>query len=440
MSLVQLPDDILFYVLSFLKPPDLIHLRKTCKRLQAFTLERTVWKAAYRYSGYFLPPGPQPSQTVHDLERVLLRAHRWNKIWLKPPQTIAHTLACIWSFRTEIEEPLPVELVHGRYVLIKGFKGMRVYDLEIRHEIFKYQSTGDEQLDWPDYQHSRTAESEAELGSLTPFSRNERLAFLKVTSQGDIDLIDTEIRMIGNEGITTGYDCCVIQDSSNTISVLHVPSRKMYSLHPTSIDMQNVATLLMILPGYVLLFHDQFADTCVELYALPNHTTVLSGSSVKRTHSGTFQRFLVEEPLYLSSDISDQDRTGFIWAAAVFEDDNGEGVRPLRITLEPEAKLGFYLPNTPECDPSISMPFCIDYIAIGGTRARGIGYTNTIFGEGFDKAQVAIYDAYLGRDGDWRVDAACVHVPRLDGSCSFDVSVGLIHLRQDGVVEVLDLC
>ncbi|KIK69307.1 hypothetical protein GYMLUDRAFT_644241 [Collybiopsis luxurians FD-317 M1] len=178
MLLLQLPDDVLFHILGFLEPPDLIQLRKACKRLQTFTFRLAVWKAAYIHSGYFLPPGPLPSQTAHDLERLLLRTHRWNNIWKQQVQPVVHTLGYIWSFQTEIDlenRRRHIELVHSRYLSIKGPQGMQVYDLETKTEIFKYQATSDERLVWPVYGRCGTVESDAKLGLFTPFIRNTSL-------------------------------------------------------------------------------------------------------------------------------------------------------------------------------------------------------------------------------------------------------------------------
>ncbi|KIK69299.1 hypothetical protein GYMLUDRAFT_80600 [Collybiopsis luxurians FD-317 M1] len=441
MSFLHLPDDILFSILSFLKPPDLICLRKSCKRLQAFTLEPTVWRVAYRNSGYFLPPGPLPSQTSHDLERILLRAHRWNKIWLKQAQPVAHALTRSWSFQTEIEDMRIVELAHSRYISIQSRKYVQVYDLSIEREIFKYQAVGDEELHWPAYEHSRTVESETELGSFIPFIRNRRLSFLKITFQGEIDLIDSEIQIeiTGDEVITIGCDFCIAQNGSNTLSLLHIPSGKIYPFPSTSVDMQSVSTLATIMPGYILLFHDtnwESEHTIVELFTLPDPTTMPVGSPIRQTHSGTFESALRNGPLYLSSDISDQAGTGCIWATALFWAESDESVRPMRITLGPAGRLDIDLPDTPKCDPSAASPYYVDFKVIGRGRARGLGYLTTR--EGSEKDLVAMYDIYLGSDGDLHIDRACVDVPKLKGYSYFDPFVGLIHWH-DNVVEVLDL-
>ncbi|KIK69303.1 hypothetical protein GYMLUDRAFT_35379 [Collybiopsis luxurians FD-317 M1] len=438
MSLVQLPDDILISILSYSKPPDLVRLRKTCKRLQALTFEWTVWKAAYRHCGYFLPPGPQPSQTVSDLERVLLRAHRWNKIWVQQAQeAVSHSLGCIWSFQTDFKEEVEhMELAYSRYLSVGSLKRVQIYDLETKCEIFRIEN---EYLQGLEYSRTATAESDATLGFFTPFIKNGTLTFFEISSQGEVKLINTEIPH--TTVISIGYNFCIIlgRNGSNILSLLHIPSRKVYSLSSsTLVDRGTGDVGATILPGHVLVYEYGLEESCIELFTLPDHATTPAGSPVRCTHSGTFGLSLYQDPLYVSSDISDRDDTGFIWLVGLPQGTRS-GIRPFRITLEPEAKMSFYIPDAPTCDPSVSRLFFAEYKVISGSRARGIGYPATFFRRGPEKIWTALYDIYFGSDGDLHADTACVHVPKLLGTCCFDFFVGLIHLREDGIVEVLDL-
>ncbi|KIK69309.1 hypothetical protein GYMLUDRAFT_644316 [Collybiopsis luxurians FD-317 M1] len=241
MSLLQLPDDILFNILGFSKPPDLFQLRKTCKRLQALTLERTVWRTAYRNSGSFLPPGPLHSQTVRELEQILLRADRWDKIWLKQDQSVRYTFGCIWSGQCGIDsdEHQDMELAYSRYLIIRGLRSLRVYDLESKCEIFKYQTASNETFTWFDIPRNIVAEGDAAFPRIfTPFYKNSRLGFHKINPEGEIKFIDTEIHTAEiNDILAVGYDFCVFEvrrdRTTTSTSLLHISSRKVYLLSST---------------------------------------------------------------------------------------------------------------------------------------------------------------------------------------------------------------
>ncbi|KIK69310.1 hypothetical protein GYMLUDRAFT_644371 [Collybiopsis luxurians FD-317 M1] len=233
MSLLQLPDDILFIILKFSKPHDLFRLRKTCKRLQALTLERTVWRAAYENSRCFLPAGPLHIQTVHNLEKILVRADRWDKIW-KQDQRIGYTLGCIWSGRYGLHpnDRQHMELAYSRYLTISGLGNLRVYDLESKCEIFRYQAVGSETLSWFGYSPSAATEGDAASGIFTPFCRNTKL----INSRGEVNFYNTKIDVADMSAIlAVGHEFFIFKgrDASTTTSLLHIPSQKVYQLPST---------------------------------------------------------------------------------------------------------------------------------------------------------------------------------------------------------------
>ncbi|KAK7036412.1 hypothetical protein VNI00_011609 [Paramarasmius palmivorus] len=108
-QLQLLPDDIIFKILPFLSPLDILRLRQVARRLHKLTLERTVWTTTYRTSSLFLPP-ISPSQTVHDLERALIRASQLDANWESAN--------------------LKIELYHGRYLLLRSRSSFCLYDLD----------------------------------------------------------------------------------------------------------------------------------------------------------------------------------------------------------------------------------------------------------------------------------------------------------------------
>ncbi|KIK69306.1 hypothetical protein GYMLUDRAFT_644232 [Collybiopsis luxurians FD-317 M1] len=157
---------------------------------------------------------------------------------------------------------------------------------------------------------------------------------------------------------------------------------------------------------------------------------------MQRTHWGTLERPLRKDPLCVSSGLSDQDSTGPIWLAAHFSDESGEGVRPFRITLEPDTEMAFYLPEAPKYESFVSEPIFMDFLVVGGSAARGIGSSTSIFRS---KRRVIMYNIHMGSDRDLHVDAACVDLPKLSECCCFDPFVGMVHLSDSDMVEVWDL-
>ncbi|THV06452.1 hypothetical protein K435DRAFT_834135 [Dendrothele bispora CBS 962.96] len=93
-----------------------------------FTLERFLWTSFYRNSFLFLPPGPFSSQSVSDLERILVQAQKVDKNWnqTKPDVPKFKTIR-----QLSIESVAPaIQLLRGRYLLVGLAKSLSLYDLE----------------------------------------------------------------------------------------------------------------------------------------------------------------------------------------------------------------------------------------------------------------------------------------------------------------------
>ncbi|KIK67539.1 hypothetical protein GYMLUDRAFT_877194 [Collybiopsis luxurians FD-317 M1] len=173
MLLLELPSDLLLRTLEFVKPRDLFAARKTCRQLRALTLERTVWIGVYRKSGLCLPPGLSPTQTVRDLERVLLRAELWAAIWAqsssleKPLDSLfrtTHTMTCSNWLSFTLGATL-LEIYRSRYLIIGDHFGFFMYDLDTSCPIL-LRGEDHYRYFWF-YQQMRTAEHNADF--LLPF-------------------------------------------------------------------------------------------------------------------------------------------------------------------------------------------------------------------------------------------------------------------------------
>ncbi|KAF9447785.1 hypothetical protein P691DRAFT_801839 [Macrolepiota fuliginosa MF-IS2] len=86
MFLINLNDDTLIYILSFLEPLQLLVVRKTCKRLCALTQSRIVWTNACVYyvvgRGHPFPNVPLDSLPTRKLEEHVCRAAHLATKWL----------------------------------------------------------------------------------------------------------------------------------------------------------------------------------------------------------------------------------------------------------------------------------------------------------------------------------------------------------------------
>ncbi|KAF9059730.1 hypothetical protein BDP27DRAFT_453449 [Rhodocollybia butyracea] len=147
--LVELPDDVLFNIVKFLELPDIFSARTTCKVFQAITMDRHIWTEMYKRSNDdFLPVVELPSQTVGDLERLLLRSHRLNTtLWINH----ATAKALFTQSRSlDIRNCTDLGLYKGRFLVLRHPKNaIRIYDLQAtKHsEIFRYNAVEGEELE-----------------------------------------------------------------------------------------------------------------------------------------------------------------------------------------------------------------------------------------------------------------------------------------------------
>ncbi|KAJ3795399.1 hypothetical protein GGU11DRAFT_792352 [Lentinula aff. detonsa] len=341
LILIHLPDDILFNVLNLLSPPDILLLRKTCKRLQALTTERTVWTNVYRNPEYFLQPGPSDSQTVPDLERVILHAHRWATVWTdfttlrkRRPRFSTINLPDI-RYLTEYQ---------GQYLAIGTTTSLILYDLHVEKVISRHEiSTKPFWL----YIHSNTKDNDAAF--YIPFARVLRndastlqLCICKVDSLGNPSIDEIAGIQISRNCIAgIGYDFFLAQGESGDISLLYIPSQKLYTISAGTPVQQ--LTNVIFTPGYVLLIFTEYSNTVerkyLELYPLPDPMVIETGTHILPLHCGTLSMHF-SEASFFSTDLS-VDGNEIIWLVVLA----GPQLWTLRISLQPDGTMDFHKPH-----------------------------------------------------------------------------------------------
>ncbi|KAF9058996.1 hypothetical protein BDP27DRAFT_1431958 [Rhodocollybia butyracea] len=315
-SFLELPDDILFNVVKFLRVSDILAARKTCKRLQAITMSRNVWTTMYKMSrsnnGFVPRVASLVSQTILDLECLLWRVYRLEILWgtgVSPNSSFQK----IWSvsetaFRNVLGD---VQIYQGHYLVIQTCLSIVIYDIETKHEVFRQETAYNEYFDWI---QSHILDENAEL--CLPFetrSSEKILSMLKMSPSGVVTVAHDcpALHQLFDKPFVISNEFAVVDSAF----IVHLPSQKLYPLSPPDrLELVISRTVTFVSGGYVLIYSVQpNCSTDFELYRLPDHTVVQAGTPVPPTHRGTFQGYVAPWEPFLSSDISSNGSSGSIW-------------------------------------------------------------------------------------------------------------------------------
>ncbi|KAF9031567.1 hypothetical protein BDP27DRAFT_1375135 [Rhodocollybia butyracea] len=343
-SFLELPDDILFNVVKFLRVPDILAARKTCKRLQAITMSRNVWTTMYKMSrsnnGFVPRVASLVSQTILDLECLLWRVYRLEILWgtgVSPNSSFQK----IWSasetaFRNVLGD---VQIYQGHYLVIQTCLSIIIYDIETKHEVFRQETAYNEYFDWI---QSHILDENAEL--CLPFetrSSEKILSMLKMSPSGVVTVTHDcpALHQLFDKPFVISNEFAVVDSAF----IVHLPSQKLYPLSPPDrLELVISRTVTFVSGGYALIYSVQpKGSTDFELYRLPDHTVVQAGTPVPPTHRGTFQGYVAPLEPFLSSDISSNGSSGSIWM--FFCIGNSGQLYSLRIVLQQDGHLSFRL-------------------------------------------------------------------------------------------------
>ncbi|KAJ3776333.1 hypothetical protein FB446DRAFT_721893 [Lentinula raphanica] len=395
MRLMDLPDDILLNVLNFLDLPQILLLRKICKRSRALTFEHAVWVNAYRHSGYFLPSGNTDNRTVEDLERALVHAHRLQTVWgdlsslrKRPPQPVAFIKPNIRFLK----------LHRGRYVVMGTTTSLSLYDLHAEKELFQHQITTKPL--WLHFQHDTTLGKD---GLFIPFARHLRnssatphfqLCICKLDSLDNPIFEDIAGARIYHDCIAgAGQEFFVASQKSGGTLLLHVPSQRVYMIDAGT-SLPNRLTNVIFIPGHVLLIFIDYVNMMegklFELYPLPDSASMGPDLRMVPTHRGLLSMHFSEASLFSTGVSVAGD--AYIWLVVLA----GLQLWALRITLQPDGNMAFHKPvyDIYRFDEHIMARAFDLRFTTNGTQGRGISrFANP-------KLSWLKYDVRGGPDGD----------------------------------------
>ncbi|KAG8215764.1 hypothetical protein J3R82DRAFT_7663 [Butyriboletus roseoflavus] len=87
-STVFFPYEIIFFILHFLKPREVIRLRLVSKQFNSVTHDARLWRTLYASSRLPRPAGPFPWQSTQFLEHVLIHSARVSRTWTSQPISV----------------------------------------------------------------------------------------------------------------------------------------------------------------------------------------------------------------------------------------------------------------------------------------------------------------------------------------------------------------
>ncbi|KAF8141990.1 hypothetical protein EV363DRAFT_1392389 [Boletus edulis] len=135
-SLNQLVLEVLHLIFYYIDVPDILRVRRVSRYVNEATRYRNVWVNAYRTAEFPRPPGPFPSQSVHDLENILVTSLRVSQNLQRlcsgrcgTTQSDAQTFK-LREIRTTGMQ-FYVNLIFGRFLLVPFNEGIRCYELNL---------------------------------------------------------------------------------------------------------------------------------------------------------------------------------------------------------------------------------------------------------------------------------------------------------------------
>ncbi|KAF9058685.1 hypothetical protein BDP27DRAFT_1343131 [Rhodocollybia butyracea] len=328
---------------------------------------------------------------------------------------------------------------------------MLVYDLETRDEVFRHNAAPNQEFKRAVLGLNRTADYNMDL--FFPFrtfsfiTGTSVLSMCKISPSGSVTIAESPLL---NANFVIGNQFAVIHNfgrgrASDVLVVSHLESQNIYPLSSGFLDEPHdprspIQNTTIFLPGGYALLH--FAPVSIqlgtpvkhyfELYCMPDHTILPTGTSLSPTHRGHFPQVDCVVKL-LSSVISPQNNYSgsSIWLLVRLY--KVVGLHLLHITFRDEGRLAFHL--------SLARPndiWDLHLTANSDGRARGIARK----GE-YQEQHWILCDIDMNSDEEPVIHTATVDV--LEDKSSYfmalDVSRGMLINHEFGrdQIHILDL-
>ncbi|KAF9076344.1 hypothetical protein BDP27DRAFT_1526052 [Rhodocollybia butyracea] len=354
LLLVELPEDVLFNIVRFLRPGDIFSIRKTCKCLLAITKYRHVWVTAYKScEDDFLPVVDLASQTIDDLQRVLLRYHQLETLWTTPSAKLCRKK--FWSIDAAAYGIVPrdtdvAEVYQGHYLVLRSDQAIHVFDLRTKDEIFRYDAPEDTRL--------RFLDSELGVGATRIFNNDTDFCLLFCFTYSKT----VSLFRISPLGVISVRDCPKLPLSGK----IHWAGTMWAIVSPTQANKDILWWYPIFLPGgYVLRWFSSIEQSSPHHFELYHLSCRTPGKPLLPTHRGHYVCSNWSFRL-LCSEISLNDRselTGHIWLLKSL----GATPQPVCITLHAGGDMSFSVA------PSLSSLYTLDLTAHAQGKSRGIG-------------------------------------------------------------------
>ncbi|KAF9237010.1 hypothetical protein BU15DRAFT_63517 [Melanogaster broomeanus] len=135
---LPLPVELIFNILSYLNPREIVHLRVVSKQFREITEDSQLWRTVYASACFLRPPGPFPSQSTKFLERTLLHSEQLFRTWTSEPAKITGRVL-------PVPNPPQWDVLSGRwFVWMDADMNIRCHDLDTDAEQVLWQHEGDE--------------------------------------------------------------------------------------------------------------------------------------------------------------------------------------------------------------------------------------------------------------------------------------------------------
>ncbi|KAK7463453.1 hypothetical protein VKT23_006803 [Stygiomarasmius scandens] len=313
----SLPDDVLYTILALVNPLDILRLRQTCKYLRDLTLENVIWTSSYRNSSFFLPPGPSPSHSVPELERILVRAQRLDVEW----DTISQSSSFLAIHKTarkirpessnKLIDILHMQLIRGRYLFLGLPFSFELYDL-------------DRDADWDKPTYKRVSKKRLKyrmlLGSDLRYASNEyahvlakeadeqdtlwKIQPLEANPISPVFSFVCSSRLASFEVTPNGYFLLSPRILDHPF-VYHIGTGRRYCFP----DVLERSSDFITLPDMVIVSHTQFPNKAIfQVFRYPDEFENESRAPLERTHSGILDIAFTEPKLICETVSSDSTR------------------------------------------------------------------------------------------------------------------------------------